>query len=131
MAYFGHGSIDTWGKDKILTVNDVEKLPEQTNFPVFVNLTCLTGYYVHPQQESLTEALLLTNEAGAVAVLAPTSLTSAVHQKELLNQLVDALQNPENDQLGDVLMDAWSKMDLEPLHCWKSCKLSVYLGILQ
>ncbi len=113
LAYFGHGSIDSWGKDKIFTIKDVDSMAEQRVIPIVVNLTCLTGYYIEPKQESLTEALLFKKGAGAIAVLAPTSLTSAVYQAELRNQLVFALQKPENYHLGDVLMDSWSAMDSE------------------
>ncbi len=119
LAYFGHGSIDSWGKDKIFTINDVDSMAEQGAIPIVVNLTCLTGYYIEPKQESLTEALLFKKGAGAIAVLAPTSLTSAVYQAELRNQLVFALQKPENYHLGDVLMDSWSAMNSESAPVWE------------
>ena len=119
LAYFGHGSIDSWGKDKIFTINDVDSLAEHRVIPIVVNLTCLTGYYIEPKQESLTEALLFKKGAGAIAVLAPTSLTSAVYQAELRNQLVFALQISENYHLGDVLMDSWSAMNSESAPVWE------------
>ena len=119
LAYFGHGSIDSWGKDKILTVDDIHSLSEQKTIPIVVNLTCLTGYYIEPKQESLTEALLFKKGAGAIAVLAPTSLTSAVYQAELRNQLITALQQTQNKHLGDVLMDSWSAMDSESAPIWE------------
>ena len=119
LAYFGHGSIDSWGKDKIFTVDDIDSLPEQKTIPIIVNLTCLTSYYIEPMQESLTEALLFKKGSGAIAVLAPTSLTSAIHQAELRNQLITALQQIQNKRVGDVLMDSWSAMDSESASIWE------------
>jgi hypothetical protein len=119
LAYFGHGSIDSWGKDMIFTVDDIHSMSEQKTIPIVVNLTCLTGYYIEPKQESLTEALLFKKGAGAIAVLAPTSLTSAVYQAALRNQLVTALQQSQNYHFGDVLMDSWSGMDSKSAPIWE------------
>ena len=119
LAYFGHGSIDSWGKDKIITIDDINSMSEQKTIPIVVNLTCLTGYYIEPKQESLTEALLFKKGAGAITVLAPTSLTSAVYQAELRNQLVIALQQSQNNHIGDVLMDSWSEMNSESAPIWE------------
>lgn len=110
-SYFGHGSIDTWGKDQILTKDQIGLLDQQEYFPIFVNMTCLTGYYIHPEQESLTEALLFEQNVGAAAVLAPTSLTTANNQSELITNLTNALQFETSLHLGDVLLNTWSGMD--------------------
>lgn len=110
-SYFGHGSIDTWGKDQILTKDQIGLLDKQEYFPIFVNMTCLTGYYIHPEQESLTEALLFEENVGAAGVLAPTSLTSANNQSELSTNLANALQFETGLHLGDVLLNTWSRMD--------------------
>jgi len=113
LAYFGHGSIDSWGKDKIVTISDIDSFTNQMTIPIILNLTCLTGYYIDPNKESLTEALLFSKGMGAAVVLAPTSLTSAVNQAELRKQLAVSIQLPKNKYFGDVLMDTWSKMNSE------------------
>lgn len=112
ISYFGHGSIDTWGKEKIFTKDQIQLLDEQEYFPIFANLTCLTGYYIHPEQDSITETLLFEQNVGAAAVLAPTSLTSSNNQSELILNLANALQFETSLHLGDVLLDTWSGMDV-------------------
>jgi hypothetical protein len=114
VSYFGHGSIDTWGKDQILTAEDIPALKGQECFPIFVNITCLTGYYVHPDIVSLTERLLFEKKAGASAVLASTSLTSTVEQTNLRINLANALQFKADLRLGDVLLATWEKMESNP-----------------
>jgi hypothetical protein len=102
IAYFGHGAIDLWGKDEIFTAQEAKALSGQVSYPLVLNFTCLTGYYIHPEVLSLTEALLWNPKGGAVVVIAPTSLTLAEDQSFLWRALVESYQNVENARIGDV-----------------------------
>jgi hypothetical protein len=106
VAYFGHGSVSMWGKDRLFTVEDVSALSNQGIYPVFLNMTCLTGLFTHPEIDSLAETLLWQPRAGAVAVLAPTSLTLATDQSFLSNAFVDAYLAEPSRPIGDVLLEA-------------------------
>ncbi|HZU86485.1 MAG TPA: C25 family cysteine peptidase [Anaerolineaceae bacterium] len=113
VAYFGHGSIQMWGKDKLFSVEDVALLPKTTHAPIVVNMTCLAGLFIHPKQESLAEALLWQAEAGASAVLAPTSLTLTVDQFQLSHALAVALSDGQSVTLGDAMLRAWRQMPVD------------------
>jgi hypothetical protein len=106
VSYFGHGSIDMWGKDRLLTTSDVGQLNHPAGTTIFVNMTCLTGLFTHPELESLAEALLFQSPGGAVAVLAPTSLTLPGDQSFLSQALVAGLNAPTPVVIGDVLLQA-------------------------
>jgi hypothetical protein len=67
IVYFGHGSLNQWGKDRIFTAMDVPSLANGNRLPIVVNMTCLTGLFTHPKVTSLTETLLWLPEGGAVA----------------------------------------------------------------
>jgi hypothetical protein len=69
-------------------------------------MTCLTGLFTHPKVQSLTEALLWKADGGAVAVLAPTSLTLTSDQSFLSKALVQAYLNDRAARLGDVFLQA-------------------------
>jgi len=112
-AYFGHGSINMWGKDKLFTIEDVNQLSNGDHLPIMLNFTCLTGLFSHPKQDSLTESLLWHPDGGAIAVLAPTSLTLSRDQKPLSSALVQSLLQPTNQRLGDVVLEAWRQMPVE------------------
>jgi hypothetical protein len=112
IAYFGHGSLNMWGKDKLLTVEDVEAL-NNSQLPVVFTMTCLNGFFFHPTNTSLAEALILAPDAGAAAVLAPTSLTLVWDQMFLGKVLYPALADPGAHRLGDVLLQAQRSMPLE------------------
>jgi hypothetical protein len=110
VAYFGHGSVDTWGKDRLFSTEDVQGLSNGERLPVVINMTCLTGLFTHPKIESLAEALLWRSGGGAVAVLAPTSLTLPTDQGFLSQALVDAVVAEPSSPLGDILQEARKKV---------------------
>lgn len=104
IAYFGHGSVNMWGKDRLFTAEEARGL-RNTHLPVFVTMTCLNGYFIHPKVESLAEALLWSENGGAVAVLAPTSLTTASDQARLREPFIQALL-VDKKTLGEALLFA-------------------------
>ena len=113
VAYFGHGSVNQWGKDRIFTAADVSSLANGNRLPIVVNMTCLTGLFTHPKATSLTETLLWQPEGGAVAALAPTSLTPANDQSFLSNAIAQALLDDPNARLGQLLLRAQRQVPLQ------------------
>lgn len=107
VVYFGHGSIQMWGKDQLLSVRDVEFLNNKTKLPIIINMTCLTGLFTHPTIESLSEALLWRESGGAVAILAPTSLTLPSDQSFLSNALANYIFINKTERLGDAVLASW------------------------
>lgn len=106
VGYFGHGSINMWGKDKLFTNEDAARLENEDRLPVVINMTCLTGLFTHPKMESLAEALLWRPQGGAAAVLAATSLTLPTDQGFLSRALAEALLAGKDAPLGDALLEA-------------------------
>jgi hypothetical protein len=106
VGYFGHGSVTQWGKDNLFTVKDVASLQNGAKVPVVINMTCLTGLFTHPKVQSLTETLLWKPDGGAVAVLAPTSLTLSDDQSFLSQALVQAYLKDRTARLGDIFVQA-------------------------
>ncbi len=102
VAYFGHGSVNMWGKDRLFTTEDVIGLGQPEQYPIVLNMTCLTGLFTHPKVESLAESLLWQKEGGAVAVLAPSSLTLPTNQSFLSQSLVEEMIANPDATLGEV-----------------------------
>lgn len=111
ISYFGHGSVNSWGKDQILNPEIISELPSQSALPLIINMTCLSGYYIHPEELSLAEYLLQFPGGGAVSMIAPTSLTTSYNQSSLYQNLALQLQRSENIRIGDVLLQTWAAMD--------------------
>lgn len=108
--YFGHGAINMWGKDRLFTNQNVADLHNLDHLPIIIQLTCLTGLFTHPEQESLSEAFLFQPDAGAVAVLAPTSLTLPEEQSYLSYRFMAELEADPQARLGEVLRRAQSQI---------------------
>jgi hypothetical protein len=115
VAYFGHGSVNMWGKDRLFSTEDVFSLSAGTRLPIVLNMTCLTGLFTHPEVESLAEALLWQPGGGAVAVLAPTSLTLPGDQSFLSRALVESLVTNPEATLGEIHLQARQSVPLEGL----------------
>ncbi|MCX8061664.1 MAG: C25 family cysteine peptidase, partial [Anaerolineales bacterium] len=112
IAYFGHGAIDLWGKDEIFTAQEAQALTGQGSYPIVLNFTCLTGYYIHPEVMSLTESLLWNPKGGAILVIAPTSLTLADDQGFLWKAFVESYQGQKKGRIGDVWRDTLARIPL-------------------
>jgi hypothetical protein len=109
-AYFGHGSVNMWGKDSLFTNEDTASLQNSDHLPVVLNFTCLTGLFTHPTEESLAESLLFNPEGGAVAVLAPTSPTLPGDQTFLSDGLMEGFLQVPIPRLGDITLNAWQQV---------------------
>jgi hypothetical protein len=112
IGYFGHGSINMWGKDRLFSSEDISKLTNGNIFPLFVNMTCLTGLFTHPKVDSLAEGLLWYPNGGAVAVLAPTSLTLPLDQSYLYRALIQGYLDAPDKSIGELLQQARVEMSV-------------------
>jgi hypothetical protein len=113
VAYFGHGSVNMWGKDRLFTTDDAATLTNSDYLPVVVNMNCLTGLYTHPKVISLAEALLWQPSGGAVAVLAPSSLTLPADQAMLSSAFAASLVKNPGLTLGEWLLQAQRQMPVD------------------
>ncbi|MDQ4076622.1 MAG: C25 family cysteine peptidase [Chloroflexota bacterium] len=104
--YVGHGSVQQWGKDQLLTTQNASELTNGSRLPIYINMTCLAGLFSHPKQESLAESLLWSTEGGAVAAVAPTSLTLPTNQTALNEALLQQLLSAERPTIGEALDEA-------------------------
>lgn len=110
--YVGHGSVRQWGRDQLLTADAAKGLTNGEQLSLFINMTCLTGLFSHPTEESLSESLLWTPTGGAVASIAPSSLTLPTNQTRLNEALLEELLKPERPTIGEALMWAKQKVPL-------------------
>ena len=117
VGYFGHGSVTQWGKDNLFTVKDSATLKNDGTLPVVLNFTCLAGLFTHPKVQSLAETLLWQMDgatpSGAVAVLAPTSLTLGSDQSFLSQALVNGFLANPTERLGDLVLKAWQAVPVD------------------
>ncbi len=103
-TYIGHGSIRRWGKENIFNLEAVSGL--QTSAPsIVLQLTCLSGLFAHPEETSLTEAMM-RHPTGPVLHVAATSLTFSSDQEQFAAHFVRHLQDPGYTRIGDAFQAA-------------------------
>jgi hypothetical protein len=107
--YSGHGSTNIWAATNFFGSNNVSQLTNNTQLSIFSMLTCLNGYFIHPTDDSLSEALLKTVNGGAVAVWSSSGRTTPDVQEEMAKRYFNQIgNNPEMNRLGDLIRDAKS-----------------------
>jgi hypothetical protein len=114
LTYVGHAGINLWTDKQFFRMDDVATLSNGGRLPFAATMTCLDGYYHHPQAQCLGEALLLAPQGGAVAVLAPTSESMPADQEFLIRGLLEALYDSARPTVGEAVMQA--KRDLPDTH---------------
>ncbi len=113
IVYFGHGSLKMWGKDRIFTIQDVEKLSNQS-YPIVMQMTCLSGFFVHPEIVSLSEKMLWQPNGGAIAAISPTGLTFPNDQRLLGEAFVQHSLTFNSSTIGSSLLKAWQSLPNTP-----------------
>lgn len=113
LIYYGHGSIDRWGKTEILSSQQLLQ-PKTPSTPAFViSFSCLNGYFIHPEKVSLSEELLFNPYTKTIAMLSPTSLTLHENQVWLSEQLNSGLQLKRNLTFGEFITFAMRELNSE------------------
>ncbi len=109
--YVGHGSLDVWGAEKALKSADLAKIDNTDgHWPLLVTMTCLTGYFHHPNADSLGELLLRAPDKGIVAAFVPTSESITSHQQPLAEAFYKELFGDEPVTIGEAMMRAKQSM---------------------
>lgn len=113
LIYYGHGSIDRWGKTEILSSQQLLQ-PQPPSTPAFViSFSCLNGYFIHPEKVSLSEELLFHPHTKTIAMLSPTSLNLHENQVWLSQQINSGLQLNRNLTFGEFITFALRELDSE------------------
>jgi hypothetical protein len=97
LHYAGHGAIQVWGGQPLLQASDAPTLANRPT--LFVSMTCYNGYFHDVAAGSLSEALMRSPHAGAVAVWSSSALTNALAQSQLSEGFYPALR--QGSRLGD------------------------------
>jgi CheY-like chemotaxis protein len=106
--YAGHGATQVWAEEHILDTGDLSGLNNTAELPVFVSMSCETGFFAYPEvwfNPSLAEALL-RSDAGAVAALMPTGMTTTEGQRILNSALFEHIFSEDIRTLGPAIASA-------------------------
>ncbi len=116
--YIGHGNVDIWGGNW-LSGQDAAALSNNAHPAFFVMMTCLNGFFLDPQLESIAESLLHA-DGGAVAVWASAGVTVPSGQVQANQELYRILFGSATPPaLGEAVRQAKNaSSDLDVRQTW-------------
>jgi hypothetical protein len=104
--YSGHGATRVWAEQpRIFDASDVALLTNSTELPFYVSMSCETGFFAYPESwlfPSLAE-VLLRSDAGAIAALMPTGMTTTTGQLILNSALFEHIFTDDIRTLGEAI----------------------------
>ncbi len=106
--YAGHGATQILAEENIFDAGDVTALSNIDRLPFFVSMACEAGFFAYPEPwffPSLAEALM-RSDAGAVAALMPTGMTTTDGQQILDAALFEAIFAKDIRTLGPAIAEA-------------------------
>ncbi|HRJ88966.1 MAG TPA: C25 family cysteine peptidase [Pyrinomonadaceae bacterium] len=113
--YAGHGTTGGWAALSFFSIFNVTCTNGQTqcvnnpgNEAVYTMLTCLNGFFISIDNDSLAETLLFSNNGGGVAAWASTGLTTPDVQEVMAQRFYNQLGAGNIPRMGDLIRDAKS-----------------------
>ena len=106
--YAGHGATQILAEEHIFEAADVADLTNADRLPFFISMACEAGFFAYPEvwfYPSLAE-VLLRSDAGAVAALMPTGMTTTDGQQILDAALFEAIFAKDIRILGTAIAEA-------------------------
>jgi hypothetical protein len=109
--YDGHGSATQLGngQENFINTSDAAALANG-KLPIFTALTCSAGDFANPGVRSLTAAMVLNANGGAISAIAPTGYSIDQDAQALGNALVDNLFHGSTS-VGEALKKAKQQSD--------------------
>lgn len=107
--YSGHGSLSGW-ESGFFNNADALAMTNAPNYTMFFMLTCLNGYFL-VSSDSLAEALLKSQNGGAVSVWASTGKTTPDVQRIMAVRFYNQLNISSMNKLGDLVKDAKANLN--------------------
>lgn len=103
--YSGHGSTGGWDGG-FFNIADATALTNAPNYTLYFMLTCLNGYFLRTDSDSLSEAVLKTQNGGAVASWASTGKTTPDVQEIMATRFYNQLNVSNMSRIGDFIKDS-------------------------
>jgi hypothetical protein len=104
--FIGHGNENRWMHESVFDRSTVERLNNRNKLPIFITATCEFGRYDDPVLPSGAEALLLSEQGGAIALLTtsrPVRASTNFELNEAFHKNVFRKENGSHLRLGDII----------------------------
>lgn len=100
--FIGHAASRTW--ELMFNNPDVDELSNQGYYPVISSMTCHTGRFAEPTQQSFGEKFLLAQQKGAIGFWGTSGWGYSYEDYQYLRELFPTILADSLRQLGDVIL---------------------------
>jgi len=107
----GHGALSGWRLNCSLNIKDFVKLDDGIAFDL-VDVSCWTGDFAHPEEDSFTEKLLKLERKGARNVVCSSGYMSRIGQVKLTSKLISS----KNHTSQLIAMRKKNQLTIDDLH---------------
>lgn len=104
--YVGHGAVDRFATERLLTVADVPAMPVNGRLPVVSALTCSAGRFEVPGWRSLAGTLALDPVGGAAAVFSASGQSLNFEAQTLNQSLFEVVYSTQAATVGEAVAEA-------------------------
>ena len=104
--YNGHGAEQQWSFSDLFDDGSAAALTNGGRLPVYLLIDCLNGLFQDVYAESLSKALILAPNGGAVAVWASSGFTSEPPQASMDLALLNEFATHPNEMIGLMILRA-------------------------
>jgi hypothetical protein len=102
--YIGHSGLDRLADEGLLVTSDVDGMANGDEMPIVTAMTCVVGRFSMPGYDALSEALVVKDNGGAIAVWAPTGMSVNAQAKILDKEFFRAAFKDEDTTLGQAIL---------------------------
>ena len=106
MSYVGHGGAAVWASENVWNSWDPPSLRAESRQPLLLTVNCLNGYFVAPNFDALSEALLKVEGRGAIAAFSPSGLSLRRPAHQYHRALMSEITSTQHRRLGDAVLAA-------------------------
>ncbi len=114
MNFLGHGSEESWTKERVLGEVDIEQWTNLDKLALFITATCSFSRYDNPAQTSAGELILLQPEGGGIALITTVRLVFSGSNEDinraLWRNIFELLPDGSRPTLGDLVRIAKNEL---------------------
>jgi hypothetical protein len=106
MNFLGHSGVDRFAQEGMIITSDVDLFNNEYRLPIVTAMSCIVGRFSIPGYDSLSEAFILRNNGGAIAVWSPSGLSYNDDNKMLGEEFFKLFFNSGENNLGKIMVEA-------------------------
>jgi len=103
ITFHGHGGGAIWADNGLLRLDDIDRFYTQGKFPFILSMTCYTGAFESPVRESLADALLFTEDEGAIAMFGASGVGWTWNDYFLQTEILKQIYSHPDMTIGEMV----------------------------